>query len=87
MPSKSESVVYFDEDVKAEKLLKFVEESKGQFSIMHCLVAATGLTFLKYPKMNRFVTGHRLYQRREAAITFSMKRKKLDKKAKSNSRR
>ena len=83
-PNADSSVVYFDEYVKADNLLKFLEESReeSQLDMTQCLVAASGLAMMKHPFMNRFVKGYRLYQRNETYVSFTMKRKKLNKKAK-----
>ena len=84
MPTRAESVVFFDTPVKVEKLLDFVKQTRNDFhvDITHCLVAAAGEGLSQNPKMNRFVMGRRLYQRKGRFVTFSMKRKKLDEKAK-----
>lgn len=84
MPTRNESIVYFDEYINAEKLLAYAEEAKKSFGadITHCLVGATGAALLHNPAMNRFVVGRRLYQRFGHYITFSMKRKRQDKKSK-----
>lgn len=78
------SVVYFDEYVKADKLVKFLEEipKDSKVDVTHCAVVACGLSLLKNPQMNRFAKGFRLYQRKGAFVSFSIKRKKLNKKAK-----
>jgi len=84
MPTRTEAVVYYEVDVKAEALLAYVKEAREHFhaDITHCLVAATAIGLSKAPEMNRFPLGRRLYQRKGTWLTFSMKRKKLDKKAK-----
>lgn len=78
MPSKAESVVYFDAWVNAEKLLPYVEAARLAFdaNLTHCVVAATGLCLARAPRINRFTSGQRLYARRGRHITFSMKRGK-----------
>ncbi len=83
-PEASSSVVYFDEYIKAENLLKFLDEVKKirDIDMTHCLVFAGGISLVKNPQMNRFVKGYRLYQRKGQSITFTMKRKKLNKQAK-----
>lgn len=83
-PEASSSVVYFDEYIKAENLIKFLEEVKVKrdLDVTHCLVFAGGISLVKNPQMNRFVKGYRLYQRKGQFITFTMKRKKLNKKSK-----
>lgn len=84
MPTRTESMVYFDSYVDAEALLAFVAEKKEDFhlDITHCLVAAVGLGLAEAKTMNRFIVGRRLYNRNGRFITFSMKRKKADRKAK-----
>tara|TARA_Y100001968_G_scaffold325010_1_gene365515 strand:+ start:189 stop:1061 length:873 start_codon:yes stop_codon:yes gene_type:complete len=83
MPTRSESVVYFDVTAHADNLLSFLAEKKeNDISLLHVLVAAMGITLEKNKKMNRFVSGRRVYDRKERCITFSAKRKKLDAKSK-----
>lgn len=84
MPTRNESAVYFDTFARMDRLLPYIEEARKRFDldITHCLVAAAGIGLLEVPKMNRFVSGRRLYQRKGRFITFSMKRKQLDREAK-----
>jgi hypothetical protein len=82
-PTRNESVVYFDDAVDAEKLLAFLERTKDTLgaNMTHAVVAACNIGHYHTPSMNRFVMGRRIYQRKGRAITFSLKRQKLDKKA------
>ncbi|MFH1131678.1 MAG: hypothetical protein V1754_10105, partial [Pseudomonadota bacterium] len=84
MPTRNESVVYFDTYVNAEKLLEYIPIARQRFhvDVTHCLVGAHFAAADTNPKMNQFVVGRRLYQRNDWWVTFSMKRKKLDKEAK-----
>jgi hypothetical protein len=84
MPTRNESVVYFDVYVDVEPLERYLAEAQKLFAcdLTHCGVAAGLTALLENPTMNRFSTGHRLYQRTDLSITFSMKRKQLDSKAK-----
>ena len=84
MPTKAESTVYYEDEILADGLLEYVEQAREKFdaNMSHVLVAATAGALRKNPNMNRFVMGRRLYQRDGVWITFSMKRKKLDKKSK-----
>ena len=84
LTSPNTSVVYFDAYVNAEPLLSYLEEVNERFEarITHCVVAAINMGLHKNPTMNRFVSGYRMYQRRGRWISFSIKKKKLDKKAK-----
>lgn len=84
MPSRNGSVVYYDEYVNVEALEGYLEKARDKFNanMTHCLVAACAVAMAENPKMNQFVSGRRLYKRRGAYLTFSMKRQKLNKEAK-----
>ena len=86
MPGRNEAVVYYEDLIKADAILDYIKQARvalGQdIGLTHCLVAASSLGLHFCPEMNRFVVGKRLYQRNNATVTFSMKRKQLDKKAK-----
>ncbi len=84
MPTRNESVVYYDDFARVDKLMAYVTEARKRFhvDVTHCIVAAVARGMQEAPTMNRFAVGHRLYQRKGVWITFSMKRKKLGKRAK-----
>lgn len=84
MPTRNGSVVYFDTAVKADNLLAFIDKTRESYhcDMTHCLVAAAGFGLAENPKMNRFVVGRRLYQRKGIFVTFSAKRKKMGREAK-----
>lgn len=84
MRRRNESVVYWDFDVNVDKLLPYLAEAKVAFGATptHAIVAAVGIALHEHPKMNRFVSGKRLYKRNGAWISFSMKRVQMDKEAK-----
>lgn len=84
MPTRNESVVYFDEYVDAHALLDYLEQAKGKLgaNLTHAIVGAFAVGFAENPRMNRFVVGRRVYQRNETWLTFSMKRQFRDKRAK-----
>src|SRR5690606_12280522 len=50
--------------------------------ITHALLGAATAAFSINPKMNMFTVGRRLYQRKGVYLTFSMKRKRLNREAK-----
>ncbi len=84
MPTRNESVVYFDREIRAEKLEAYLAEAKEAFgaNMTHLTVGAVNIGIAENPAMNQFVVGRRMYERKGRWITFSMKRKKLNKKAK-----
>ena len=79
MKGRNESVVYFDQKVDARNLLAYIEKARPALgaNITHCVVAAADIGLAATPRLNRFVAGKRLYQRKGRALTFSMKRKSL----------
>lgn len=85
MRGRNESVVYFDSYVNAEPLLDYLKNdvpADWNVDITHAVVAASAIGMHENPSMNRFVVGRRLYQRKGVFLTFSMKRKKLDRSSK-----
>jgi len=84
MRTRNESVVYFDVYVDAEPLERYLADAQKVFAadLTHCFVAAAFISLTQNPSMNRFSSGHRLYERSDRTISFSMKRKQLDKQAK-----
>ena len=83
MPGRNESVVYFDSFVVADDLLEYIDEINERFEarLTHCIVAAVAVGMHEVPQMNRFIAGYREYQRTGRWLSFSVKKKKLDKKA------
>ena len=83
-PGRAQSTVSFDTYVDAEALLAYVEDADEAFGahLTHAVVAAVFTALAEVPRMNRFIAGRRLYQRDGEWLTFSMKRKKLDRDAK-----
>lgn len=84
MPTRNECVVYYEDKIRAENLLAYLEKAKSSLgcNVTHAYVAALNVAIAESPTMDQFVIGRRLYKRKERSITFSMKRKAMDKKAK-----
>lgn len=84
MPTRNEAVVYFDTYVRVDALHAYLAEAKPRFGadMIHALVAAFNIGLHENPRMNQFVMGYRLYQRKGRWLTFSMKRAAMDKQAK-----
>ncbi|MGB0591042.1 MAG: 2-oxo acid dehydrogenase subunit E2 [Myxococcota bacterium] len=83
-PTRNESVVYFDDYVRVEKLLEWISEAKEKIhcDITHAGVMGYALAIQANPKLDRFTVGRRLYQRKQTQVSFSMKRKKMGREAK-----
>lgn len=84
MPTRNESLVYFDSYVYAERIEAYLEKAGPKLgaNMIHVFIGALNVAFGFHPHMNRFVAGKRLYDRDGRWFSFSMKRKKMGKKAK-----
>lgn len=83
MPTANVSYVLFDSAVEVDELLEYLDKAKERFDVdlTHAAVAAYAMAFMEVPKMNQFIAGRRLYKRNGVYVTFSMKRKQMDKKS------
>lgn len=82
MPTRSESVVFYDAYVDAAQMLEWLQRVKPSGAdITHLTLAAANMALAQTPKMNRFVVGRRLYMRNARWLTFSLKRTRMDREA------
>lgn len=81
MPTRTESIVYYDTYVSADKILQFLERYKEQYhvTLTHLVVYASAMALYQYPNLNQYVSGYNLYQREKVEISFSMKKEKVSK--------
>lgn len=84
MPTKMESLVFFDQWLPTAELKSYLAEHGKPIgcNMTHIMVAAIARGLHAHPNINRFIAGQRIYQRDGVWMSFSMKRKKLDAKAK-----
>ncbi len=82
MKSRSESVVYFEQDLDLTKTLPFIErwnsEHEQKLTLFHLLLTALGRALFARQGLNRFVSGGRIYQRNGVFISFAAKKKFAD---------
>jgi len=81
MPTRNESLVFFDMDIDAKAIDADVARFREQglpTSIMHLVAVAAVRILAERPRMNRFVAGGRHWQRRGIWISFSGKKRKDD---------
>ncbi len=80
MPTRNESVVYYDTYINAGPLLKFLEKIKdhpAKITLTHLLVKACAIGLYQNPTMNQYISGQRLYRHEKAEISFSIKKEKV----------
>jgi hypothetical protein len=81
MPTRNESLVFFDLDIAAapvDATLAAMRDRGLHATAMHALVHAITQVLAERPRLNRFVAGGRLWQRRGTWISFSAKRSRDD---------
>lgn len=79
-PRRNDSLVYFAQEIDAEPGLAFLERINAdrpperQVTYFHLFLRATTRALSERPRLNRFVSGGRLYQRHGVWMSFSAKR-------------
>ncbi|GBU27689.1 hypothetical protein R84B8_01226 [Treponema sp. R8-4-B8] len=84
MPTRSEAAIYFEQEFDVTKTLDYVnrkrKDSNGEFKItmFYIFLYAAVRVIAQRPKMNRFVSGFRYYQRNRISFNFVAKRELSD---------
>ena len=77
MPTRNESVVYFEQTLEVSNVLAYVEKNPS-VTLFHFSLTCLVRVLSQRPKMNRFVSGGRLYHRNKIALSFAVKKKMHD---------
>ena len=82
MPTRTESQVFFEVTLDADRVQRTLERARAatglKVTVLHLLLCAAGRILTERPRLNRFVSGGRIYQRRGVWVSFSAKREKSD---------
>jgi len=83
MPKRSDAVIYFEHEFDITKTLAFIRkkrnESEGiKISLFYVILYSGLRTLIHRPKLNRFVSGYRYYQRNRLSFNFVAKREMTD---------
>jgi hypothetical protein len=84
MPSRAESVIFFEQDFDVTGALEYVRRAnKGvqgekRLTFFQVFLTAAVRTLALRPKLNRFVAGYRYYQRNRIILNFVAKRELSD---------
>ena len=82
MQGRMESIIFFDLQVDLTNTLAFVEkfnkdrDEEDVLSLFQIFLAAGVRTLVNRPKLNRFVSGNRLWQRNQILISFVVNKEK-----------
>src|SRR5262245_35573695 len=81
MPTRNGAFVLFEQDIPTAPLLPVLERlnagrpAERRITLFHCVLRGIGVALTEFPRLNRFVAGSRLYDRRGIWIAFSAKQK------------
>jgi hypothetical protein len=79
-PSRNQAVVYFEQSIDVTKTLKWIEEynqtAKHKTTFLHLFMHFVGRCLHENPRINRYVSGHKFYQRSDVTVSVSAKKKK-----------
>jgi hypothetical protein len=82
MRGKNESVAYFEQEIDVERAQAFIEtwnaRSAQKISFFHLYTWAAVQTMAARPRLNRFIAGSRVYDRKGIWVSYSAKKKMDD---------
>lgn len=84
LPNRADNEAYISIDIDIRPLNAYLEKlnegkATDQYTFFHLISAAIGKAFVLRPRMNRFIVGHKMYQRRDISIAFTVKKQFSDK--------
>lgn len=85
--SRTESLVYFSTALEVENLLKYIEKKKTEgveLKFFQLFIAAVVKLFKERPNLNRFISGRKLYQRKDIKVSFIAKKAATDESEETN---
>lgn len=82
MRKRNESIVFFEQKLDTGRALTFLDDFRSRIgqhvTMLHLLIYASAKILKDRPRMNRFVAGGRIFQRRGIWISFSAKKRKTE---------
>lgn len=81
MPARNGAFVLFEQDIPTAPLLAVLERLNAgraparRLTLFHCVLYAVGVALTEFPRLNRFVAGTRLYDRRGIWLALSAKQR------------
>lgn len=82
MPNRTDNEVYLHDTLDATELVRYLEKKNEgldyKVTLFHCFITALARMVKERPLMNRFIQGHRMYERNEISLSFVCKRRFAD---------
>jgi len=81
MPTRTESAIYLEQELDVTKTLEYVKKKTDndfKVTLFYIILYAAVRVIAQRPKINRFVSGYRYYQRNRISFNFVAKRELTD---------
>ena len=80
LPNRADNEAHITVDIDLRPLNAYLEKlndgrTEDKYTFFHLVSAAIGKAFILRPKMNRFIVGSKMYQRRDVTVGFTVKKK------------
>lgn len=76
-PNRTDCEAFISDTVELAPITEYLKKKnagvKDKFSIFQLIAVAAGKTIVLRPKMNRFISGYRFYQRNDVTVSFVVK--------------
>ncbi len=84
MPNRADNEAYISIDIDVRPLNAYLAKlnegrTEDKYTFFHLISASIGKAFVLRPRMNRFIVGSKLYQRRDVTVAFTVKKRFDDK--------
>ena len=82
-PNRADNEAYINEEIDLEPIEEYLARknagrTEDRYTYFHIICAAVVKAFVLRPKMNRFISGNRMYQRKYLSVAFVVKKKFSD---------
>ena len=79
LPTRTEATIFFEQDIDVTKTLSYIKKRKAEkkeikVGIFYLILYASMRVLSQRPKLNRFISGYRFYQRNRISFNFVAKR-------------
>ena len=79
LPNRADNEAFLTETIDMTNLVAYIDRKNAdnpefKYTFFHFIVAALAKTIVLRPKMNRFYSGHRLYDRKDLLFSFVVKK-------------
>ena len=80
MPNRTDNEAHISVDIDLAPINAYLEKlnegrTEDKYTFFHIVSAAIGKAFVLRPKMNRFIVGSKMYQRKDVTVAFTVKKR------------